>query len=56
MRGGRIIPRSLKTTGNKNYFQPRPKIFCIKIIYHPFIFAKNSYPKFDPLTVTGMAL
>jgi hypothetical protein len=25
MGGVRIIPRSLKTTGNKNCFQPRPK-------------------------------
>ncbi len=25
--GGKIIPCSLKTTGNKNYFQPRPKFF-----------------------------
>jgi hypothetical protein len=47
MGGGRIIPRSLKTTGNKKCFQkttrnkkcfqPRPK-------------------KFDSLTVAGMAL
>ena len=27
-----------------------------KIIYDPFIFAKNSVSEFDPLTVTGMAL
>ncbi len=44
MGGGRIIPRSLKTTGNKNCFQPKPKIF-FKIIYDPFIFAKNSFSK-----------
>jgi hypothetical protein len=24
MGGGGIVPRSLKTTGNKNCFQPRP--------------------------------
>jgi hypothetical protein len=27
MGGGRIIPRCLKTTGNKNCFQPRPIFF-----------------------------
>jgi hypothetical protein len=27
MGGGRIIPRSLKTTGNKNSFQPKPIFF-----------------------------
>ena len=41
--GGTIFPRSLKTTGNKNCFQPRPKIFFFNIIYNPFIFAKNSF-------------
>jgi len=29
LRGGRIIPRSLKTTGNENCFQPMPKIFIL---------------------------
>ncbi len=29
MGGGRIIPRSLKATGNKKKFQPRPKIFIL---------------------------
>jgi hypothetical protein len=48
MGGGRIIRRSLRTTGNKNCFKPRPNFF-LKIIYDPFIFAKNSFS-------TGMAL
>ncbi len=31
MGGGRIIPRSPKTTGNENFFKPRPKFFfCLK--------------------------
>jgi hypothetical protein len=57
MGGGRIIPRSLKTRGNKNYFQPRPK-FCylFKSYMTPLFLLKIVFPKFDPLTVTGMAL
>jgi hypothetical protein len=56
MGGGTIIPHSLNTRGNKKKFQARPKFFSQKIIYDPFIFAKNNCSKFDPLTVTGMAL
>ncbi len=52
MGGGRIIPRTLKTTGNENCFQPRPK----KSYLTPFYLLKIFFPKFDPLTVTGMAL
>ena len=45
-----IIPRSPKTTGNENFFKPRPKkIIFFKIINDSFIFPKNSFfPKFDP--------
>ncbi len=32
MGGGRIIPLSLQTTGNKNCFQPRQKKFCLNHI------------------------
>jgi hypothetical protein len=42
--GGRIVPRSLKTKGNKQIFQAKPKNLK-KIIYDPFIFAKNSFSK-----------
>jgi hypothetical protein len=53
MGGGRIIPRSLKTTGNKNCFQP--KIFYLfKSYMTPLFLVKVVFPKFDPLTVTGM--
>ncbi len=45
MGAGRIILRSLKTTGNKNCFhEPRPKFF-LQIIYDPFIFTKTSFSK-----------
>ncbi len=54
--GGRIIPRSLKTTGNAHFFQPRLKLLFLKIFYEPFIFAKKNFLLFDPVTVTGMAL
>jgi hypothetical protein len=38
-------------------FSIQVKNFCIfKIIYDTVIFANNSFLKFDPLTVTGMAL
>ncbi len=47
MGGGRIVPRSLKTTGNKNCFQPKPKKVFL---------SKSFFPKFDPLTVIGTAL
>jgi hypothetical protein len=48
MGGGRIVPRSLKTMGNKNCFQPKPMtpLYLLKIVF----------PKFDPLTVKGTAL
>ncbi len=52
---GRIIPRSLKTTGNKNCFQPRPN-FLFQSYMTPLYLLKIVYPTFDPLTVTGMAL
>ncbi len=55
-RGGRIIPRSLNTTGNKHIFQPRPKLLFKKSYMTPLYLLKIVFPKFDPLTVTGMAL
>jgi hypothetical protein len=42
MGGGRIVPRSLKTTGNKNM----TPLYWLKIVF----------PKFNPLTVTEMAI
>ncbi len=54
---GRIIPRSLKTTGKKNMFKPRLKFFNLfKSYMTPLHLLKKVFPKFDPLTVTGMAL
>ena len=43
MGGGRIIPHSLKTMGNKNCFKPRPIFF----LNHndPFIFPKIVFSK-----------
>ncbi len=41
---GTIFPRSPRTTGNKNCFQPRP-FFFFNIIYDPFICAKNIFSK-----------
>ncbi len=43
MRGGRIFSHSLKTTENKNCFQPRPK--KIFLSYDPFKFAEYSFSK-----------
>ncbi len=43
MGGATIIPRSLKITGNKKFFQGGPNFFIIfKIIYDPLIFANNT--------------
>ncbi len=57
MGGGRIIPRSLKTKGNKNCFQPKPKNLFLKSCMTPLYLLKILFfPKFDPLTVRGMAL
>ncbi len=56
MGGGRIIPRSLKTTGNKICFQPRANFFFFKLYMTPLYLLKIVFPKFDPLTVRGMAL
>jgi hypothetical protein len=57
MGGGRIIPRSLKTTGNKNCFKPRTNFVLVfsKSYMTPLYFLQIVFPKFDPLTVTGMA-
>ncbi len=47
MGGGRIIPRSLKTTENENcikLFSTKAKKFFF-VIDKPFIFAKNSFSK-----------
>jgi hypothetical protein len=57
MRGGRIVPRSLKTTGNKNCFQPKPKNFFLsKSFMTPSYLLKIVFPKFVPLNVKGTAL
>jgi hypothetical protein len=54
MGGGRIVPRSLKTKGNKKFLQPRPKI--VLFLNHLLYLLKIFFPKLDQLTVTGMAL
>ena len=57
MGGVWIIPRSLKTTGNENCFQPRPNFLLLfKAYMTPLYLLKIVFPKFDPLTVRGMAL
>jgi hypothetical protein len=54
--GGTIFPRSLKTMRNKNCFQPRPKNFFLSTSYMtPLSLLKIVFPKFDPLTASGMA-
>jgi hypothetical protein len=55
MGGGRIIQRSLKTTGNENCFEPRTNFF-VKPYMTPLYLLKIVFLKFDPLTVTGMDL
>jgi hypothetical protein len=52
--GGTIFPRSLKTTGNKNGFQLSPKNF-FSTYMTPLYLLKIVFPKFDPLTASGMA-
>jgi hypothetical protein len=56
MGGGRIAPRSLKTTGNKNCFQPRHKKKFSKSYMTSLYLLKIVFPKFYPETVTGMAV
>ncbi len=46
----------LRLRGIKNCFQPRPKKFSLKSYMTPLYFLKLVFPKFDPLTVTGMVL
>ncbi len=56
MGGGKIIPHSLKTKGDRTIFQARPKKFFFKSHMTTLYLLKSVFPKFDPLTVTGMAL
>jgi hypothetical protein len=51
--GATIVPRSLKTKRNRKFFQDRPNFFFF-IIYDPLLII--DFPKFNPFTVTGMAL
>jgi hypothetical protein len=46
MGGGRIILRVLRLRGIKFFFKPMTHLYLLKIVF----------PKFDPLTVIGMAL
>ncbi len=55
MGGGRIVPRSLKTKGNKNCFQTRQKKFFFKSDMTPLYFLKIVFRKFDPLTALCVA-
>ena len=57
MGGATIIPRSLKTTRNEKNFQDRPNIFLFLKSYMTLYYLLIiDFPKFDPLTATGMAL
>ena len=52
-----IIPRSLKTTQNEKIFQDRPKSFLFLKSYMTLKYLLIiDFPKFDPLTASGMAL
>ena len=56
MGGATIIPRSLKTTRNEKKFQDRPKNFLfLKSYMIPKYLLIIDFPKFDPLTASGMA-
>jgi hypothetical protein len=54
MGGGGIVPRSLKSKGNKNCFQTRQKIVCFfkSDMSHmtPLYCQKIVFRKFDPLS------
>ncbi len=54
MGGGTIVPRSLKTKGNNKFFMLGK--FKKKSYMTPVYLLKIVFPKFDPLTVTEMAL
>jgi hypothetical protein len=57
MGGATIIPRSLKTTRNEKFFQDMPKIFTFFKSYRTLQYLLIiDFPKFDPLTATGLAL
>ncbi len=57
MGGATIIPRSPRTTRNEKNFQDRPKIFLFFKSYMTLKYLLIiDFPKFDPLTATGMAL
>ncbi len=53
-----IFLRILKTTGKKKMLSFVNKIFFVFSIYEPFICASTVlvFPKFDPLTASGMVL
>ncbi len=57
MGGATIVPRSLKTKRNPNNFQDRPKFFLFFKLYMMTLlyFLIIDFPKFDPLTSTGIA-
>jgi hypothetical protein len=57
MGGATIIPHSHKTKRKKTKIQDRPNfLFIFLIIYDPLYLLITDFPKFDPLTATGMAL
>jgi hypothetical protein len=55
--GGTIFPRSLKTTRNEKFFLARSKkYFWFFSFMNPLYEPIPVFPKFDPLTASGMAL
>ena len=57
MGGATIIPRSPRTTRNENNFQGRPKKLIFKKSYMTLKYLLIiDFPKFVPLTASGMAL
>ncbi len=55
--GGTIFPRSLKTTRNEKKFELGQKCFVLFFSFmNPLCGPILVFPKFDPLTASGMAL
>jgi hypothetical protein len=54
--GGTIFPRSLKTTQNEKICRARSTKYTFFSFMNPLYESILVFPKFDPLTATGMAL
>jgi hypothetical protein len=55
MGGATIVPHSLKTKWNEKNFPNRPNLFLFFKSYMTLLYLLIiDFPKFDPLTITGM--